>query len=103
MSPHFSLFWGKTDVGFYVPNMKTILLPTKAMQKQASVMVWGCISAHGIGDLHICEGTINAEAYVGILERHVLSRPRQRQRNSTSISARQCQASFCTSYNSVAL
>ena len=35
-------------------------------------MVWGCISAHGMGDLHICEGTIDAEAYVGILERHML-------------------------------
>ena len=23
-------------------------------------MVWGCISAHGMGDLHICEGTIDA-------------------------------------------
>ena len=36
-------------------------------------MVWGCISAHGMGDLHICEGTINAKAQVGILERHMLS------------------------------
>ena len=35
-------------------------------------MVWGCISAHGMGDLHICEGTIDAEAYVGILESHML-------------------------------
>ena len=26
-------------------------------------MVWGCIHAHGIGDLHIYEGTIEAEAY----------------------------------------
>ena len=25
-----------------------------------------------MGDLHICEGTIDAEAYVGILERHML-------------------------------
>ena len=35
-------------------------------------MVWGCISAHGMGALHICEGTIDAEAYVGILERRML-------------------------------
>ena len=35
-------------------------------------MVWGCISAHGIRDLYICEGTIDAEAYVGILERHAV-------------------------------
>ena len=28
------------------------LLPTKSVKK--SVMVWGCISAHGMGDLHTC-------------------------------------------------
>ena len=44
----------------------------RKVEKPASVMVWGCISAQGMGDLHICEGTIDAEAYVGILERHVL-------------------------------
>ena len=66
----------------------------RKVQKPASVMVWGCISVHGMGDLHICEGTIDAEAYVGILERHMLP--------SMSISAGQCQASFYKSYNSVA-
>ena len=39
------------------------------VQKTTSVMVRGCISTHGMGDLHICEGTIDVEAYVGILER----------------------------------
>ena len=42
------------------------------VQKPASVMVRGWISAHGMGDLHIYDGTIDAEAYVGILERHML-------------------------------
>ena len=42
------------------------------VQKPASVMVLGCISAHSMGDLHICEGTINAETFVAILERHML-------------------------------
>ena len=32
-------------------------------------------SAHG--DLHICEGTINAKGYVGILERYMLPSIRQ--------------------------
>ena len=71
------------------------------VQKPAFMMVWGCISAHGIGDLHICEGTIDAEAYVGILERHMLpSRRRLLHKNSMSISAGKYQASFCTNYNS---
>ena len=44
----------------------------RKVQKPAPVMVWGCISAQDMGDLHICEGTIDAEAYVRILERHML-------------------------------
>ena len=35
-------------------------------------MVWGCISAQGMGNLHICEGTINAERYIQVLEQHML-------------------------------
>ena len=42
------------------------------VQKPASVMVWGCVSAHGTGNLHICEGTIKAERYTQVLEQHML-------------------------------
>ena len=35
-------------------------------------MVWGCITAQGMGNLHICEGTINAERYIQVLEQHML-------------------------------
>ena len=42
------------------------------VQKPASVMVWGCVSGHGMGNLHICEGTINAERYIQVLEQHML-------------------------------
>uniref|UniRef100_A0AAY5KU80 DDE-1 domain-containing protein n=1 Tax=Esox lucius TaxID=8010 RepID=A0AAY5KU80_ESOLU len=39
-------------------------------------MVWGCISAHSMCDLHVCGGTINAELYIQVLEQHMLpSRP----------------------------
>ena len=86
MSPHFSFFLGKMDV---------------QVQRTASVMVWGCISAHGMGDPHICEGTIDAEAYVGILE-YAAVKMITFPSNSMSVSAGQCQASFFTSYNSVA-
>ena len=41
-------------------------------QNPSSVMVWGCISAQGMGNLHICEGTINAERYIQVLEQHML-------------------------------
>ena len=68
-------FLGKTDVGFYCAEDERKGHPDcyqRKVQKPASMMVWGCISAHGMGDLHISEGTIDAEAYVGILGRHML-------------------------------
>ncbi len=37
------------------------------VQKPGSVMVWGCVSALGKGNLHFCDGTINAEKYIEIL------------------------------------
>uniref|UniRef100_A0A9J8A0V0 Tc1-like transposase DDE domain-containing protein n=1 Tax=Cyprinus carpio carpio TaxID=630221 RepID=A0A9J8A0V0_CYPCA len=35
-------------------------------------MVWGCMSACGMGSLHIWKGTINAERYIQVLEQHML-------------------------------
>ncbi len=32
----------------------------------------GCISAYGMGSLHVLEGTINAERYIKVLEQHML-------------------------------
>lgn len=37
-----------------------------------SVMVWGCMSAKGVGVLHIIDGTVNAAAYGSILTSHLL-------------------------------
>ncbi len=44
----------------------------RKVQKPASVMVWGCVSAYGMGNLHICEGTIYAERYIQVLEQNML-------------------------------
>ncbi len=32
----------------------------------------GCISADGMGSLHVLEGTMNAEMYIKVLEKHML-------------------------------
>ena len=80
MSPHFSLFLGKTDVRFTFPCYQW------KVQKRASVIVPGCISAHGM-----CEGTIDAEAYVGILETYAAIKTTTFPWDM-SISAGQCQA-----------
>ena len=42
------------------------------VQKPGSVMVRGCVSGLGKGNLHFCDGTINAEKYLEILEHHML-------------------------------
>ena len=44
----------------------------RSVQKPASLMVWGCISAYWMGSLHIWKGTINAERYIEVLEQHML-------------------------------
>ncbi len=43
-----------------------------SVQKPASLMVWGCISAYGMGSLHVLEGTMNAERYIKVFEQHML-------------------------------
>ncbi len=35
----------------------------RSVQKPASLMVWGCISAYGMGSLHVLEGIMNAERF----------------------------------------
>ncbi len=44
----------------------------RSVQKPASLMVWGCINAYGMGSLHVLEGTMNAERYIKDLEQHML-------------------------------
>ncbi len=38
----------------------------RSVQKPASLMVWGCISAYGMGSLHVLE-----ERYIKVLEQHM--------------------------------
>ncbi len=43
-----------------------------SVQKPASLMVWGCISAYGMASLHVLEDTMYAERYIKVLEQHML-------------------------------
>ncbi|KAH8321108.1 hypothetical protein KR074_007545, partial [Drosophila pseudoananassae] len=36
-----------------------------------SVMIWGCISSKGVGEIAFIENTINAEQYLRILKKHL--------------------------------
>ena len=42
------------------------------LSSEACMMVWGCMSACGMGSLHVWKGTINAEKYIQVLEQHML-------------------------------
>ena len=63
--PNSTLFLGKTDVGIYVPKMKKTIQTVTNKKCKTSL-------CDGMGDLHICEFTIDADACIGILERHML-------------------------------
>ncbi len=79
------MFYGQTSPFFYihVGNHGRCVLQAKEegdilacyqrpVQKPASLLVWGCISADGMGSLHVLEGTMNAERYIKVLEQHML-------------------------------
>ena len=34
-------------------------------------MMWGCISADGVGELAVCEGRMNAQKYISVLTEHL--------------------------------
>ncbi len=44
----------------------------RSVQKPASLMVWGCISANGMGSLNVLESTMNAERCMKVLEQYML-------------------------------
>ena len=60
-----------------------------------SVILWGCIIVLDKGNLHFCDGSINAEKYSEILEQHMLSSPG----TYVHSSMRQCKTTLCTHYN----
>ncbi len=74
------MFYGQMS-----PNLTFLLESTDAVSSRLkrretfqhiisvqSLMVWGCISAYGMGSLHVLEGTMNAERYIKVLEQHML-------------------------------
>ncbi len=77
------MFYGQTKFDILVGNHGHGVLQAKEegdlpacyqhlVQKPASLMVWGCISAYGMGSLHVLDSTMNAERYIKVLELHML-------------------------------
>lgn len=44
----------------------------KKVKHPASIMVWGCMSAYGVGKLHFIDGIVNAQKYIDILQNQLL-------------------------------
>ncbi len=57
--------------GNQVRSTKTSVLPT-VKHGGGSVMVWGCMSAAGTGELQFIEGTMNANMYCDILKQSLI-------------------------------
>lgn len=51
---------------------KRNIIPTVKFGK-LSVMIWGCISSRGVGDLAFIEDTMDSTQYLQILKRHLVS------------------------------
>ncbi len=68
----------------------------RSVQNPAYLMVWGCISAYGMGSLHVLDGTMNSERYRKVF------RATHAALQTTSISAGQCKTTHCRYYNSMA-
>ena len=50
------------------------VLPT--VKHSLTVMIWGSFSAHGVGRIHVCEGKMNAEKYIKVMEEKLLKSTR---------------------------
>src|SRR5215469_4948932 len=55
----------------------------RKVQKPPSFMIWGCMAANGVGELHFCKGTVNKESYIGILEKNLMASKRHLFKNRT--------------------
>ncbi len=74
-----------------------------SVEKPASLMVWGCITAYSLGSLHVLEGTMNAERYIkGFRATYAPLQTMSVSEKALCISAGQCKTTYCSYYNSIA-
>ncbi len=105
MNQYSGIFWEEWDAVCSGPKKKRIIqtVTQQQVQKPGSVMVWGCVSALGKGNLHFCDGTINAQKYIEILEhQYAAFKKTSFPGTSMHISTRQCKTTFCTHYKVLA-
>lgn len=63
---------GRRERVWRKPNEQLRLINCQATVKHSpSVMVWGCVSSAGVGDLVFIDGKMNKEQYLNILKAHL--------------------------------
>ncbi len=105
MNQYFRYFLGGMDAVCSGPKKKRIIqtVTSNKSKSQGLFMVWGCVSALGKGNLHVCDGTINAEKYIEIFgAQYAAFKKTSFPGTSMHISTRQCKTTFCSHYKVLA-
>ncbi|GFW37291.1 transposable element Tcb1 transposase [Trichonephila clavipes] len=64
------LTWAREHSLWTIKDWEKCLKPT--VKYLTKVIVWGCMSSHGVGRLHIVSGTVKAMDYIEILQNKLL-------------------------------
>lgn len=46
-------------------------LAEKVQKSGGSVMIWGCLSGKGKGELHFIDGIVNSDEYIGVIKNYI--------------------------------
>ena len=57
----------------------------KKVKFPASVMIWGSMSASGVGNLHFVEGIMNADKYINVLQNNLIPQIEQMRLNNIEL------------------
>ncbi len=103
MSPPFSLFLRKIILSFQSQRQTGPSRLSLETSKSTRLSLYGVHQCKQHGWLvYMCEGTIDTEAFIGIILRHILPSTKLLSWEVIVIRSRQCQLSFCTCYNCMA-
>ena len=69
INPGYSMQINRRPIGTNPYNRKYI---KPCVKHPIAVMVWACISSKGVGKIHICDGIMNADRYIKVLENELM-------------------------------
>ncbi len=105
MNQYFRYFLGGMGAVCSGPKKKRIIQTVTSNKSKNQGLSWYgvCVSALGKGNLHFCDGTINAEKYIEILEHNMLpSRRHLFQGRPCIFQQDNAKTTFCTHFKVLA-